>query len=137
MMIIFTPVNPPLAARHKALVVVRGPHNHPAHPKTKPSTSAQYLLGQAIDAAGSLGLTVNKLLNGGFIYRFHCMVLRIYLAPSTTLIYGGERVSTSSPAYMNTRKVMDLINKKKEDRSSSGNGLGRYFGLHPDFLSRH
>ncbi|KAJ7789038.1 hypothetical protein B0H14DRAFT_2627657 [Mycena olivaceomarginata] len=113
MMIIFTPVNPPLAARHKALVIVRGPHNHPAHPKTKPSTSAQYLLGQAIDAAGSLGLTVNKLLN----------------APSTTLIYGGERVSTSSPAYMNTRKVMDLINKKKEDRSSSGNGLGRYFGV--------
>ncbi|KAJ7301603.1 hypothetical protein DFH08DRAFT_827404 [Mycena albidolilacea] len=110
MMIIFTPVNPPPAARHKALVIVRGPHNHPAHPKAKPSTSAQYLLGQAIDAAGSLGLTVNKLLN----------------APSTTLIYGGERVSTSSPADMNTRKVMDLINKKKEDGSSSGNGLGRF-----------
>ncbi|KAJ7809018.1 hypothetical protein B0H14DRAFT_3760341 [Mycena olivaceomarginata] len=106
MMIIFTPINPPLASRHKALVIVREPHNHPAHPKTKPSTSDQHRLGEAIAAAGSLGLTVNKLLN----------------APSTTLIYGGECVSTSSPAYMNSQKVMDLINNKKKKDHPQGMG---------------
>ncbi|KAJ7791551.1 hypothetical protein B0H14DRAFT_3566646 [Mycena olivaceomarginata] len=42
--------------------------------------------------------------------------------PSTTLFYGGERVSTSSPAYMNTRKVMDLINKKKKTEHPQGMG---------------
>ncbi|KAJ7825909.1 hypothetical protein B0H14DRAFT_2596247 [Mycena olivaceomarginata] len=106
MMIIFIPVNPPLAARHKALVIVRGPHNHPAHPKTKPSTSDQNLLGQAITAASSLRLTVSKLLN----------------APSTNLIYGGERVSSSSPAYINSRKVMDFINEKKKKDHPQGMG---------------
>ncbi|KAJ7697134.1 hypothetical protein B0H14DRAFT_2649960 [Mycena olivaceomarginata] len=103
MMIIFIPVNPPLAARHKALVIVRGPHNHPAHPKTKPSTSDQNLLGQAITAAGSLGLTN-------------------LLAPLTNLIYGGEHVSSSSPAYINSRKVVDFINEKKKKDHPQGMG---------------
>ncbi|KAJ7799505.1 hypothetical protein B0H14DRAFT_3787817, partial [Mycena olivaceomarginata] len=121
MMIIFIPVNPPLAARHKALVIVR-PHNHPAHPKTKPSTSDQNLLGQAITAAGSLRLTVSKLLNGEPIYCFNRKPLIIYLAPSTNLIYGGERVSSSSPAYINSRKVMDFINEKKKKDHPQGMG---------------
>jgi hypothetical protein len=122
MMVIFIPVNPPLAARHKALVIVRGPHNHPAHPKTKPSTSDQNLLGQAITAAGSLGLTVSKLLNGEPIYCFNRKPLRIYLAPSTNIIYGGERVSSSSPAHINSRKVMDFINEKKKKDHPQGMG---------------
>jgi hypothetical protein len=90
-MIIFVPVDPLSPARHKALVILRGPHNHPAHPKTKPSMSGQNLLGQAITAAGSLGLTVSKLLNGEPIYCFNRKPLIIYLAPSTNLIYRGER----------------------------------------------
>jgi hypothetical protein len=39
--------------------------------------------------------------------------LSIAIAPSTTLIHGGERVSTSSPAYMNSQKIMDFINKNR------------------------
>ncbi|KAJ7858016.1 hypothetical protein B0H14DRAFT_2578007 [Mycena olivaceomarginata] len=95
MMIIFIPVNPPLAARHKALVIVRGPHNHPAHPKTKPSTSDQNLLGQAITAAGSLGLTVSKLLNACIFQQSG-----IYEQP----------------------KVMDFINEKKKKDHPQGMG---------------
>ncbi|KAJ7835323.1 hypothetical protein B0H14DRAFT_2590316 [Mycena olivaceomarginata] len=96
-MIIFVPVDPLSPARHKALVILRGPHNHPAHPKTNPSMGDQHLLGQAI-------------------------VLRIHIAPSTSLVYGGEQVSAGSPAYIDHRRVKDFITEHKKKEHPHGMG---------------
>ncbi|KAJ7177478.1 hypothetical protein C8R43DRAFT_1118467 [Mycena crocata] len=89
-----------------ALVVVHTPHNHPAHPMAKPSAEDRIQLGRAVDAVGLTGLTVQKLLN----------------APSTSAVYDGERVSTGSPAFTNTRKVRDFIGEKKKDAYPRGMG---------------
>ncbi|KAJ7721234.1 hypothetical protein B0H14DRAFT_2642507 [Mycena olivaceomarginata] len=103
-MIIFIPVpkfldeESPL--HHKVIVLLHDPHNHPVHPKTKPSANDRHTLGNTVQAAGVIGLTVQKLLN----------------APSTLLVYNGGRVAESSPAYMDTRKVRDfIVEKKKKD----------------------
>ncbi|KAJ7828171.1 hypothetical protein B0H13DRAFT_2290031 [Mycena leptocephala] len=87
-MIIFVPVeqlNPDL---QKALIFLRNPHNHPAHPKTKPSANDKLTLGKAVEAAGIVGLTAQRLLN----------------ASSTALVYTGERVAAVSPAFMDNRR---------------------------------
>jgi hypothetical protein len=60
-LIIFVPVEEHPATRHKALVVLRNAHNHPAHPTSKPSAEDRRQLGAAINAAGLTGLTVQKL----------------------------------------------------------------------------
>ena len=46
------------------IVFLRGPHNHPMHPKTKPSSEEKLQLEKAIQAAGRRRLTIQKLLNG-------------------------------------------------------------------------
>jgi hypothetical protein len=48
----------------KAFVILRNPHNHPVHPRTKPTAEDKGKLVEAIDAVGKTGLTVRKLLNG-------------------------------------------------------------------------
>ncbi|KAJ7440049.1 hypothetical protein FB451DRAFT_1191835 [Mycena latifolia] len=84
---------------HKAFVVLRTPHNHPVHPTTKPSANDRTTLTKAVQAAGLTGLTAQKLLN----------------APSTSTIYGG-RLSESSPAFTDKRRLRDFIsNEKKKD----------------------
>ena len=60
-MLIFVPVDTSI---HQAVVFLRGPHNHPMHPKTKPSSEEKLQLEKAIQAAGRRRLTVQKLLNG-------------------------------------------------------------------------
>jgi hypothetical protein len=62
-MIIFIPIEGEFVGL-KALVVVRNPHNHPVHPRTKPSAQDRMMLGTAVESAGLTGLTVRKLLNG-------------------------------------------------------------------------
>jgi hypothetical protein len=66
-MIIFIPVKPSPATLHKAIVILRNPHNHPMHPKTKPSAEDNVKLGTAVKSAGLTGLTVQKLRNGQFL----------------------------------------------------------------------
>jgi hypothetical protein len=65
-MIIYVPVEDSPATRHKAIVVLENPHNHPIHPTSKPSTEDKLKLKTAVNAAGVNGLTVQKLLNGSF-----------------------------------------------------------------------
>ena len=60
-MLIFVPVDTSI---RQAIVFLRGPHNHPMHPKTKPSSEEKLQLEKAIQAAGRRRLTVQKLLNG-------------------------------------------------------------------------
>ena len=60
-MLIFVPVDTSI---RQAIVYLRGPHNHPMHPKTKPSSDEKLQLEKAIQAAGRRSLTVQKLLNG-------------------------------------------------------------------------
>jgi hypothetical protein len=61
-MLIFVPVDTSI---HQAVVFLRGlPHNHPMHPKSKPSSEEKLQLEKAIQAAGRRRLTVQKLLNG-------------------------------------------------------------------------
>ncbi|KAJ7187583.1 hypothetical protein GGX14DRAFT_409088 [Mycena pura] len=98
-MIIFIPIDKS-TARHKALVILRNPHNHPMHPKTKPSSNDRRTLATAVEAAGVVGLTVGKLLT----------------AACTSLIYNGDRLAATSPAFMDSRKLRDaIIEHKKKD----------------------
>jgi hypothetical protein len=62
-MIIHIPVEQSPATLYKALVVLRNPHNHPMHPRTKPTAEDKFKLGAAGKATGLNGLTVQKLLN--------------------------------------------------------------------------
>ncbi|KAJ7860306.1 hypothetical protein B0H13DRAFT_1901072 [Mycena leptocephala] len=87
-MIIFVPVEQLNPDIQKALIFLRNPHNHPAHPKTKPSANDKLTLGKAVEAAGIVGLTAQRFLN----------------ASSTALVYTGERVAAVSPAFMDNRR---------------------------------
>ena len=60
-MLIFVPVDTSI---RQAIVFLRQPHNHPMHPKSKPSSEEKLQLEKAIQAAGRRRLTVQKLLNG-------------------------------------------------------------------------
>ncbi|KAJ6564299.1 hypothetical protein B0H19DRAFT_941731 [Mycena capillaripes] len=106
-MLIFIPITDTPATRHKAIVILRNPHNHPMHPKIKPSAEDRITLGTAVQAAGLTGLTTMKLLN----------------APSTSLIYGGSRVAEQSPAFTNVRKVRDFISGEKKKEHPHGMGF--------------
>jgi hypothetical protein len=61
MMLIFVLVDTSI---HQAIVYLRGLHNHPMHPKTKPSSEEKLQLEKVIQAVGRCRLTVQKLLNG-------------------------------------------------------------------------
>ncbi|KAJ7210230.1 hypothetical protein C8J57DRAFT_1540028 [Mycena rebaudengoi] len=63
-MIIYVPVEDLPATRHKAIVVLENPHNHPMHPMSKPGAEDKLKLKTAVNAVGLNGLTVQKLLNG-------------------------------------------------------------------------
>jgi hypothetical protein len=64
-MIIFIPIEGEFVGL-KALVVVRNPHNHPAHPRAKPNAQDRMMLWTVVESAGLTGLTVKKLLNGQY-----------------------------------------------------------------------
>ncbi|KAJ6582523.1 hypothetical protein DFH09DRAFT_1439289 [Mycena vulgaris] len=97
-MLIFLPVDAVYA--HKALVVLRNPHNHPVHPKTKPSVRDRLQLGEAVQAAGLTGLTHH---------------------PHPWFTRGG-RVSESSPAFTDQRKLRDFITEQKKKEHPYGMG---------------
>jgi hypothetical protein len=61
-MIVLVPVEE--SHRLKTFVILNNAHNHPVHPKSKPSTQDKLKLRTAVQAAGITGLTVQKLLNG-------------------------------------------------------------------------
>jgi hypothetical protein len=44
------------------------------------------------------------------------------LAPSTALVYDGDRVSSHSPAFMDTRKVRDFIVEQRNKVYPQGMG---------------
>ena len=61
-MIIYIPTDETIT---KAWVILQHPHNHPMHPKSKPSFTDKQRLTEAIHATGDLaGLTVRKLTSG-------------------------------------------------------------------------
>ncbi|KAF8951490.1 hypothetical protein BDZ97DRAFT_1909987 [Flammula alnicola] len=102
-MVIFIPLD---ISIQKAIVFLRGPHNHPMHPKTKPSSEEKVQLHKAIEAAGRRGLTVQKLLN----------------APSTSTIYNGKSIPEASPAFMDRRRLRDEIHASKMKDYPKGMG---------------
>jgi hypothetical protein len=67
-MIIFVPVDQTI---RKVFLLLRNAHNHPVHPRFKPSQSEALKLISAVDAAGKIGLTVSKLLKGECISNYH------------------------------------------------------------------
>jgi hypothetical protein len=54
-MIIFVPVDTDI---QKVVIVLRNAHNHPMHPRTKPTQADKLQLISAVEAAGKTGLTV-------------------------------------------------------------------------------
>ncbi|KAJ7824717.1 hypothetical protein B0H14DRAFT_2596999 [Mycena olivaceomarginata] len=105
-MIIHVPVDQSPAMRHKAIVILRSPHNHPMHPRTKPSAEDKFKLGTAVKSTGLTGLTVRTLLN----------------APSTSSVYGGKPVAESSPAFADPQKIRDFISMQKKAEHPHGMG---------------
>ncbi|KAJ7247238.1 hypothetical protein C8J57DRAFT_1523021 [Mycena rebaudengoi] len=73
-MIIYVPVEDLPATRHKAIVVLENPHNHPIHPMSKPGAEDKLKLKTAVNAAGLNGLTVQKLLNGWFSTLYYSLL---------------------------------------------------------------
>ncbi|KAF8237375.1 hypothetical protein L208DRAFT_1375637 [Tricholoma matsutake] len=97
-MIIFVPVNKDVC---KALVILRKPHNHPIHPKMKPSLKDKEKLSEAVHAVGITGLIVQKLMNGMESLKQSHLDADIALqAGTTSLVYEGESIAASSTAFM-------------------------------------
>jgi len=74
-MIIYVPIDTKI---RKAYVILRKPHNHPMHLRTKPTAEDKGMLVEAIEAAGKTGLTVRKLLNGRSLLHMlsrHCVLI--------------------------------------------------------------
>jgi hypothetical protein len=84
-MIIHVPVDQSPAMRHKAIVILRNPHNHPMHPRIKPSAEDKFKLGTAVKSTGLTGLTVRKLLNG-FVWFCFCWIYHLRTISSTLYI---------------------------------------------------
>ncbi|KAJ7894026.1 hypothetical protein B0H13DRAFT_2276534 [Mycena leptocephala] len=105
-MIIFVPIDKSSPVGRKTIVIPRNPHNHPTHPKTKPSADDRNMLSRAVEAIGVVGLTPQNLLN----------------ASSTALVYEGQRVAAVSPAFMDNRKVRKFIEEQK--RKDYPRGMG-------------
>ncbi|KAJ7268270.1 hypothetical protein C8J57DRAFT_1227989 [Mycena rebaudengoi] len=103
-MIVLIPVDE--SHRLNVFVILNNAHNHPVHPKSKPSTHDKLKLRKAVPAVGITGLTVQKLLN----------------APSTTVVYDGDRIASHSPALMDTRKVCDFIVEQRNKVYPRGMG---------------
>ncbi|KAJ6479038.1 hypothetical protein C8R45DRAFT_933816 [Mycena sanguinolenta] len=101
-MLIFFPVDKQYNTR--AIVILRNAHNHPAHPHTKPTANDKAKLESAIQVAV------------------------LDTAPSNLIQYDGTRVAQSSPAFMDTRKVRDVITQEKKKEHPRGMGWdGEYF----------
>ncbi|KAJ7875053.1 hypothetical protein B0H13DRAFT_1894316 [Mycena leptocephala] len=105
-MIMFVPVDKSSPIGRKTLVIPRNPHNHPTHPKTKPSADDRTMLSRAVEAISVVGLTPQNLLN----------------ASSTALVYEGQRVASVSPAFMDNRKVRKFSEEQK--RKDYPRGMG-------------
>jgi hypothetical protein len=97
-MIIFVPVDKDV---RKALVILHKPHNHPIHPKTKPSFKDKEKLSEVVHAVGTTGLTVQKLMNGMENSKQSHLDADITLqAGTTSLVYEGVSIAASSAAFM-------------------------------------
>jgi hypothetical protein len=130
------PIHDDLATRHKAIVILRNAHNHPMHPKIKPSAEDCRKLGAAVQAAGLTGLTTMKFLNGEFCTFYFVLESHNSIqfpAPSTTLVYGGDRVADQSLAFTDTRKVRDFISAAKKKEHPDGM---EFDGMDPPCLRR-
>ncbi|KAJ6453403.1 hypothetical protein C8R45DRAFT_945237 [Mycena sanguinolenta] len=92
-MLIFVPVQERVETLHQAIVILPNPHNHPMHPRGKPSAEDKFKLGTVVDVAGLTGLTVQKLLGVSFQLFVTSLVesnswnmsSALYIAPSQTL----------------------------------------------------
>jgi hypothetical protein len=116
-----------LPTRKKAIVYIRNAHNHPMHPKTKPSSEDKVQVKKAMEAAGRRGLTVQKLLNGEPCHSWHAFDINLFPAPSTSAIYDGQRLSIASPAYMDRRKLRKEIHNYKTEDYPKGMGWEGFY----------
>ncbi|KAF8219461.1 hypothetical protein L208DRAFT_1383005 [Tricholoma matsutake] len=112
-MIIFVPVDKEI---RKAVIILCNPHNHPMHPRTKPSFKDKKKITKAIHAAGTTGLTVLKLMN------VPSLIVDQQLAPSTALVYDGSSIADHSLPYMNWRRLCDKIQEEKLKEYPKGMG---------------
>ncbi|KAH6869745.1 hypothetical protein BKA70DRAFT_1578636 [Coprinopsis sp. MPI-PUGE-AT-0042] len=100
-MTIYHPVDTTI---QRAFVILEKPHNHPAFAKTKASSSDKKLISDAIQAAGVVGLTANKLNR----------------ASTTLQICDGVSLSCASGVYMDRRLVREAIQSAKKERFPRG-----------------
>ncbi|KAF8225893.1 hypothetical protein L208DRAFT_1503629 [Tricholoma matsutake] len=119
-MIIFVPVDKEI---RKAVIILRNPHNHPMHPRTKPSFKDKKKITKAIHAAGTTGLTVSKLMN------VPSLIVDQQLAPSTTLVYDGSSIADHSLPYMNQHRLHDKIQEEKLKEYPKGMGWDGYIHI--------
>lgn len=89
----------------RALVIPLGAHNHPSFPSQKPSNADKARVSEAIHAAGSSGISRHNLVN----------------APTTDAVCGG-RLTTTSEAFMDGRRLTQQI--KKDRDKAFPNGVG-------------
>ncbi|KAF7322576.1 hypothetical protein HMN09_00036100 [Mycena chlorophos] len=111
-MIVYIPIRPPAdkddeywykwddELEFQCFVQLRNWHNHPSHPEAKPSAEDERRLEAAMRAMGSKHLSVRSLLK----------------ADSTSAIYGGQSISQTSPAFLNTRKIRDRIRSYQKQK---------------------
>ncbi|GJF01013.1 hypothetical protein PsYK624_173180 [Phanerochaete sordida] len=89
----------------KAIVIVKGAHNHPMHSKRKSTTDDRTKLSQAAHAIGVHNVTVSKLMS----------------APSTRMIFGGD-IAQTTIVYGDRRRLRDNLREIKMTEFPRGTG---------------
>jgi hypothetical protein len=115
---------------HKAIIIpgARQPHNHPSFPQERLTLEAKEVYTQAIDEVGVLGAIVNRIDNGlCSIYILSCKIFYyifiIYIAPSTSKIFGSTTPQAKYPAFSHRRPKADLIAQAKRRKYPNGKGF--------------
>ncbi|KAG6913688.1 hypothetical protein DXG01_005156 [Tephrocybe rancida] len=116
---IYVPVDPGLRialVAHPKMI----PHNHPMPPKSKVSIEAKGMYKGLINAAATIGATVQKVDN----------------SPSTKLLLGGKSPGEHNPALQDKRVKRSILREVKLDRHPSGLGLPGVMYLHMEDLKK-
>ena len=99
------------------------PHNHPIPPMSKASFEAKAAYEKCIDAAGTSGLTVQKVDRGAPLWLLPIASYSCFVAMSTKLLLDGKSPGEYAPALTNNRVKRELLHTARIKNNPAGLGV--------------
>ncbi|TFK94419.1 hypothetical protein K466DRAFT_593594 [Polyporus arcularius HHB13444] len=104
----------------RAIVMLKGPHNHPTPQHGKPGLESSRRYAEAVKAAGAYGATP----------------VRVDGAPSTRLIFDGQAPAAADCALTERRQKSEIIRKVKQQLMPHGTGIEAVLARYKQDLSK-